>query len=547
MIKAALLLLITASMAMADDRMGCDTHFDQDAGTNYGPSFLPEMITTTPAISWIRDDGNWALDELSPGVYAEYPTKQQWIDAVHSQGLKTVWILEQVPTFYGTASLGFPAATNTAAWAKLIPAAANFCAWLAKTEGPEIAAIEVTNEPNNAFASQVGTGWQSLLVQLTTAVHDAVHAVSPNTAVIGYGAQGADVLAMLKQSQDLDGVVYHPYFNGLSDDIPESVYESSTYTNYQAWVNTVKAATNLPIWETEWAANGGDNEEWAAISIGRRLPMAFWNGIKHTFYYEFCSQDTSQAITDYNQLPREQYYVIDRICAELTPDLLPDTHTPTATSADPNFDAPNFMAFNFANGSGTTVAAEWHGNVKDPGTIGWSPTANGIQQCSLTVYHPAPTGTVIATDVLSGESWAPTWTQSGNNVVIAGQVQQSTIMYKITATGGSTSTAPTVVQTGRNAYGAASIGGLSVVFSKPELVGNSITVSITHSSAQSVSGVWDLTKNVYKQTSTSTLNNITTEVWTASPIVACGYDNVTGVTFSAATFSPSITVTEVTQ
>jgi hypothetical protein len=57
-------------------------------------------------------------------------------------------------------------ATLPCRWRSAPTKAANFRAWLAQYEGPKIAAIEVINEPNNTFASQVGAGWKQVLVTL---------------------------------------------------------------------------------------------------------------------------------------------------------------------------------------------------------------------------------------------------------------------------------------------------------------------------------------------------------------------------------------------
>ena len=124
---------------------------------------MPKIAATKPA--WIRDDWNWGVCESSPGVYAVPSSKQAWLDAAYANGLKVVAILNYPPSFYSN-----PWSPPTKA--------ANFCAWLSKYEGPKIAAIEVINEPNNTFASQVGAGWKQVLVTLTTAVYDAVHAAS---------------------------------------------------------------------------------------------------------------------------------------------------------------------------------------------------------------------------------------------------------------------------------------------------------------------------------------------------------------------------------
>ena len=421
----ALSVLFATHLFAGDDRIGTDTHFDQAATTNFNIGYIPSFIASG-GFEWIRDDGNWALDERSAGVYTEFPEKQAWIDAVAKAGLKTVWVLGQVPNFYGDGNLSWPKGTETDKWAAIIPAAAKFCAWLAVTEGPKIAAIEVTNEPNNLFQSQVGSNWERLLVKLTTAIHDAVHAVSPGTMVIGYGGQGSQILDMLRISQDLDGVVYHPYSDRSG--FPERTYEPP-YTDYQTWVSTLKAATKLPIWETEWAGNAGGSENYSAIFDARRLLMTLWEGVAHTFIYLYCASDPTQSIIDYHQNPRQNYYVIQRIMALLPPKYVGSSQTVGVTSADPKFDLTHFKGLTFQDGTYATAAAVWFGNVPHFGPIGTR--FNLMQTAELTVYHPNAV-TVIATDLLSGSTSRPAWTQTGNNVVIHNaNVSVSPVLYKI--------------------------------------------------------------------------------------------------------------------
>ena len=412
----ALILAISASFA-SDDRLGFCTHFDQQGSSpNWNPKYLMPRIAATKA-AWIRDDWNWSVCETSPGVYSVPSSKQAWLDAAYANRLKVVAVLSYPPRFYSNP------------WSPATPAA-NFCAWLAQYEGPKIAAIEVINEPNNTFASQVGVGWKQVLVTLTTAIYDVVHAASPNTLVIGYGGQGSQVLDMLAMGGKIDGVVYHPY--DKADAIAESVYEPPYY-DYLTWVNTVKAATKLPIWETEWAIDRSRSEYQSAVFDCRRLTMALWLGVKHTFIYDFCDSDTGQSVVNYYQRPRQNYFAIDRVFSVLTPDLVADKHAVGVTSTDPAFDLKNFMGFTFESGDPTypskSCAVVWFGHIMSGGPIGQ--LRNPIRKAELTVYHPSAS-MVIERDLLTGETSRPLWTQDGNNVVIHdAQISTSAVAYEI--------------------------------------------------------------------------------------------------------------------
>ena len=183
----ALILAIVASFA-SDDRLGFCTHFDQQGSSpNWNPKYLMPRIAATKAAR-IRDDWNWSVCETSPGVYSVPSSKQAWLDTAYANGLKVV------------AVLNYPPSSNSSPWSPATRAA-NFCGWLARYEGSKIAAVEVINEPNNTFASQVGAGWKQVLVTLTSAICDAVHAASPETQVIGYGRQGSQVLDMLAMEE----------------------------------------------------------------------------------------------------------------------------------------------------------------------------------------------------------------------------------------------------------------------------------------------------------------------------------------------------------
>ena len=208
---------------------------------------------------------------------------------------------------------------------------------------------------------------------------------------------------------------------------------SPPYHDYLTWVNTLKAAAKLPIWETEWAIDCGRSEYHSAIFDCRRLMMALWLGVTHTFIYDFCDSDSGQSVIDYHYSPRQNYFAIDRVFSVLTPDLVSDKHAVGVASNDPAFDYKNFMSFTFESGSPNSASKScvvvWFGNLMPDGPVGRP--RNPIRKAELTVYHPSA-GMVIATDLLSGATWRPLWTQVGDNVGIHdAQVSMSAVAYTI--------------------------------------------------------------------------------------------------------------------
>jgi hypothetical protein len=161
--------------------------------------------------------------------------------------------------------------------------------------------------------------------------------------------------------------------------------------------------------------------------------MALWVGVKHTFIYDFCDSDTGQSVVDYHYRPRQNYFAIDRVLSVLTPDLVADKHEVGIKSSDPAFDSNNFMGFNFESGDPAypkkSCAVVWFGHTVSGEPIGQ--VHNPIRKAELTVYHPSA-GMVIATDLSSGATWRPLWTQVGDNVVIHNaQISMSAVSYKI--------------------------------------------------------------------------------------------------------------------
>jgi hypothetical protein len=215
------------TLRAGDDRFGFATHFEQGWPTS------PDMQDIAAAgVSYIRDDlnsGNW---EPSLGVYLLPSSDMAWLNAAKANGLKVVGIL-------GPNSLYKDHYDPTAM--------SNLATWIAKTG--LITAFEITNEPNNAYAAYEGPTWESKLVTLTNAVTAAVHAINPSIKVIGLGAQGTQIFAMLAMGTTMNGVVYHPYGNGYGF-IPETTYEWE-WRVYAPWIQALSAKTNLPKWETE--------------------------------------------------------------------------------------------------------------------------------------------------------------------------------------------------------------------------------------------------------------------------------------------------------
>lgn len=357
----------------ADDRLGFTTHFDQQGGSPYyNPPVLMPLIAQSGA-TYIRDDWNWSIHETTPGVYPPVRAdKQAWLDSAQANNLKVVAILN-------------PNLNKIYADPYDPTAAANYCVNLMQQVGSKIAVLEITNEPNNYYAAVEGVNWIPKLVTLTDAIYLAVKAVSPSTLIIGYGANGRQVLDLLAiGSPYIDGVVYHPYDAG--DNVAEHVFEPP-YTNYLQWVAAIRAATGVPIWETERNGSGGP-EYYMALWNARRFLMSYGIGVEHTLIYDFADTST-QSVVDNNYGKRQAYYVLQRIqdfLYGLTTTGVGVTLTPGAS----DFDLVDFFSYVFA-GASRTVAAVWLGNhtpIAPPapcsGTVAFT-VLNAITSASIIV------------------------------------------------------------------------------------------------------------------------------------------------------------------
>lgn len=252
-------------------RFGFATHFGQGWNIN----LMPKIAAT--GVGYIRDDLNVGQWEPVPGTYAISAGDKVWIDAAHVNGLKVVGILNKDTSYVSGDPYDPTFMTNRA---KFI------------AQSGLVDVIEVTNEPNNDFATVEGGTWKTKLATLTTAVRNGVHAVAPNIPVIGLGAQGSQIIGLIP-STTVDGIVYHPYDYTNSE--PDTVFEQPEGVNatssllYTPWIAILNAATALPLWETEWGKqmiNGITEDEQASFLI-RRMVRSAGLGVEHSFIYEF--------------------------------------------------------------------------------------------------------------------------------------------------------------------------------------------------------------------------------------------------------------------
>jgi hypothetical protein len=339
-----------------DDRFGFATHFEQ------GWSSLLMPAIASSGVSYIRDDlyaGHW---ESSRGVYVLPSSDLGWLIAARANGLKVVGILGPNGNYsdnYDPVSMS------------------NLAAWIAKTG--LVTAFEVTNEPNNAYASYEGSTWQTKLVALTNAVTAAVHAVNPSIQVIGLGGQGGQIFNMLAMGTTMNGVADHPYANG--NFIPETTYEWQ-YLDYGSWIQALDLKTTLPKWETEWGIS-----TWSSFTqmnqaefIARRLLQEAGFGVEHSFIYEFADNgpepygvDSMKPLT-----PKTAFYVLQRIISTLA-GVQGGTSLVTVNSVS-NGDMADVKAFAYQGAINKTVVAFWFGN-HDPRT----PPAASTCQLTFTV------------------------------------------------------------------------------------------------------------------------------------------------------------------
>jgi hypothetical protein len=384
-----------STMFAGDDRFGFATHFAQ----GWPNSPIMQAIVST-GVSYIRDDlysQDW--EPKTPGVYAQPAWAMSWLTAAKANGLKVVAIL----------------GSNSLYTDKYDPVAmSNLAVYIAKTG--LVAAFEITNEPNNAYASYEGSTWQTKLVTLTNSVSAAVHTVNPSIQVIGFGAQGGQVFNMLAAGTTMNGVVYHPYANGGY--IPETTYEWQ-YLDYAAWILALSLKANLPKWETEWGI--GTSATFTIINqanfIARRLLQESGLGVEHAFIYEFEDNGTEYyGIYSNPTTPKTAFYVVQRIITTLV-GVQGGTSIVTVNSVT-NGDVADVKAYEY-QGSSKTVVSLWFGN-HDPRT----PPASSTCSLTFTLSYPqTPKSSSYVISVMTGTQVplsSYTCTQQGNQYTVTG-------------------------------------------------------------------------------------------------------------------------------
>jgi hypothetical protein len=344
-----------------DDRFGFATHFEQ----GWPSSPVMQAIAST-GVSYIRDDLNAGSWEPSRGVYVRPSWDIGWLNAAKANGLKVVAVLgpnRQYTDHYDPVAMS------------------NLAAWITKTG--LVTAFEITNEPNNAYASYEGSTWETKLVALTNAVTAAVHAVNPSIQVIGLGAQGTQIFDMLAMGTTMNGVAYHPYGNETGF-IPESTYEWE-WRDYGSWIQALVSKTKLPKWETEWGTgtNATFTKTNQAEFVARRLLQESGVGIEHSFIYEFEDNGPELYGVDSNNptTPKTAFYVVHRIISTLAGVQGGSSFVTVNSVANGNL--ADVKAFAYQGSINKTVVAFWFGN-HDPRT----PPAASTCKLTFTVPHP---------------------------------------------------------------------------------------------------------------------------------------------------------------
>ncbi len=374
-----------------NDRMGFACNFDlQGVEGNWVPATVIPLIANS-GVGWVRDTINWSQFEPTAGNYVAYAPKVAWMTQFHTAGLKFCGLIQYPPLFYGNTSI-----SPNEHWP--LQETANFCAWLATTG--IVDAIEVINEANNMtqFGGPANGGTLEnlqALVALTNAVTASVHAVAPNMPVIGLNEQGSEVLYMLGQNPQLDGLVYHAY--DLNDNIPENAYEPP-YLNYSNWVKVVQGTTTLPIWETEGNTDPNRTgtpwgEYTGAVWLARRLLLSWWFDIAHFFIYTFTAGDLESSL-DYFLGFRQQYWVLQRMLVALQ-GVSTTGGTVALSNLSDGLDASGVYSTVFCSRTSTLVSV-WLGNNSAS-----NPPVYGTADLSFTLLNTHVTDTIV--DSVSGD------------------------------------------------------------------------------------------------------------------------------------------------
>jgi len=130
---------------------------------------------------WL-DQGCFELAEVEAvqGQYALPQSFINWVTIAGQNGLKGDLCLAYWNSLYAD-PYDVTAFTNAVAW--LAPQLKAY---------PAVQAIEILNEPNNAFFQVEGSSWKQKYVALLNSAYTAIKTSDPQMTVIGLGAQASD-------------------------------------------------------------------------------------------------------------------------------------------------------------------------------------------------------------------------------------------------------------------------------------------------------------------------------------------------------------------
>ncbi|MBV8378608.1 MAG: cellulase family glycosylhydrolase [Verrucomicrobia bacterium] len=393
--------------AFADDRLGVNTHFDQ----GWNPYQVMPLIPAA-GFGWIRDDLSWGKFETIKGQYKLPQSFINWVTVAEENGLKVDLCLAYGNSLYAD-PYDVTAYSNAAAWV-----AAQLKAY------PAVQAIEILNEPNNAYFQAEGSNWKQKYVTLLNSSYTAIKTVYPAMTVIGLGAQADDDFVMMSYGANADGLTAHPYPVALP--VPESVYEPSyyTFTNFSfAWLQH----DIRPRWDTEWGCSTGvgTTQYTQALFIARRLCQSLGDGVSHNFIYDF-QDDPNQVfgVVDAALNRKQSYQVVQRLMSLLSGMVSFGGVYVDPSYSDSAFDYADFYAYTFQNG-GTSVAVAWTGNSYPSQAFFTS------HKGRLSFTHPAPTHSLTEVNAITGETHTVSgWEQYGNEVVMySAEVTNEPVLY----------------------------------------------------------------------------------------------------------------------
>lgn len=479
-----------------DPRFGFATHFAQG-----WPTSLMPLISAT-GVGYIRDDLSSSEWEPNQGVFQISPSNRTWCQAAHANGLLVVGIISGNGTY-----------TTGDFWDPTLMA--NRAAFIAQSGLVDV--IEVANEPNNAYRAykvSIGRNWLTDLPILTTAITNAVNAVSSTVQVIGLGAQGSEIWGMYPGTV-LDGVVYHPYDTGISTNpstfVPDTCFEQPSGTNstsslvYVPWINICRFQTALPLWETEWGAGTftGFSQDNQSCYLVRRLLTAAGLGVEHTLIYEFKDNNSTDLFGVYlinNTTPKSSYSAVTNLISALSGVTGAPASKPTFVSVA-NGNTIDAMGYSYL-GTNTMVVSSWFGNHSPS-----APPAASTCVIRFTVAFPFSVPLSTVTDPIAGTS-VPLSTYStslsGSLLTVTG-LPISDHPLLITLTQSTAIIIPTVVQHLATGLERNPLGTFNFTYPNPVKAGNCLIAAFQYNGSNLTSvtsitsvpsGTWVLGKAV---------------------------------------------------